>query len=241
MRIATFFLFFFCAILFSRNVELAIVRDLKDPECTEAKFRIWTRYFPKDARIIDAASLAHPEALADIKRIAIPAAPRILSLEMLGGLKRYVASGGLVITESIMNGIDTNGDFKEDFSLILPPAKRKAGHPCPGEWPPTGVCAHASIQIESVTPLFECPLSVGFNVNQANPLPFMFRNVIRADGNVIFTANAVGKGGGRKNRMPLVVVRNFGNGCFLFLPFHCERLVKNALSPQTLDWLTNQE
>ena len=41
--------------------------------------------------------------------------------------------------------------------------------------------------------------------------------------------------------MPLVVVRNVGKGTFLFLPFQVEHLVKNALSPQTLDWLTDQE
>lgn len=229
-----------CGCFYARDVELAIVREPKDPEFSEAKFRRWIRFFPKNVLFIDADSLSRPETLANIKRIVIPAAPRIFSAKMLDGMIKYAADGGLIITESIMNGIDHNGDFKEDFSLLRPYGKRKKGHPRPGDWPPTGVCAHASCKINAIEAVIECPLSTGFPVGKPVNIRFSFRNVIRADGNVIFTASAV-SGGGKKKVIPLVVLRNAGKGTFVFLPFQIERLVKNALSPKTLDWLTDQE
>lgn len=242
MKIAGFLLFIiFGGFIYARDVELVIVKETRDPEFSEKKFRNWTRFFPKTAGLIDASRLARPKDLANIKRIVIPAAPRIFSPEMIDGMIQYVADGGLIITESIMNGIDANGDFREDFSLFLAPAKRKKGHPRPNGWPPSGVIAHSTMKIESVTAVIECPLSKGFTVNKLTPVSFSFRNVIRADGNVIFTASAVAKNGRRKGSMPLVSVYNVGKGTFVFIPFQIEMLVKNALSTETLDWLTDQE
>ena len=190
---------------------------------------------------INASRLARPKELFHIKRIVIPAAPRIFSPEMIDGMIQYAADGGLIITESIMNGIDANGDFREDFSLFQAPAKRKKSHPRPNGWPPSGVIAHSSMKIESVTAVIECPLSKGFTVNKPMSVSFSFRNVIRADGNVIFTASAVTRNGRRKGSMPLASVYNVGKGTFVFIPFQIETLVKNALSAETLDWLTDQE
>ena len=84
-------------------------------------------------------------------------------------------------------------------------------------------------------------MSSGFTVGEPMPVSFHFRNVVRADGTVIFSAVATGQGGRRKNSMPLAVMRHSGKGAFLFLPLRMEKLVKNALSVQTLDWLTDQE
>ena len=242
MKISGLLLFFILSgFLYARDVELVIVKETRDPEFSEKKFRSWTRFFPKDARSIDASRLARPKELFHIKRIVIPAAPRIFSPEMIDGMIQYVADGGLIITESIMNGIDANGDFREDFSLFQAPAKRKKGHPRPNGWPPSGVIAHSSMKIESVTAVIECPLSKGFTVSKPMPVSFSFRNVIRADGNVIFTASAVARNGRRKGSMPLASVYNVGKGTFVFIPFQIETLVKNALSAETLDWLTDQE
>jgi hypothetical protein len=58
---------------------------------------------------------------------------------------------------------------------------------------------------------------------------------------VIFTASAVTRNGRRKGSMPLASVYNVGKGTFVFIPFQIETLVKNALSAETLDWLTDQE
>ena len=230
-----------CGFVFARDVELAIVREPRDPEFSEKKFRNWTRFFPENAKLIDADRLARPKELENIKRVVIPAAPRVFSPEMIDGIIQYVTDGGLIITESIMSGIDTDGDFKEDFSLLQAPAKRKKGHPRPKQWPPSGVHAHAAMKIESVTAMVECPLSHGFVVSKPVPVSFGFRNIIRADGNVIFTASAIAKNGRKKNSMPVAVVHNIGKGTFVFIPFRIETLVKNALSAETLDWLTDQE
>lgn len=230
-----------CGALSAREVEVAVVRETRDPEFREARFRTWTRFFPKDARIIDADALTRPGELAQYRRLVIPAAPRNFSPAMLDGLARYVEEGGLVITESIMSGIDTDGDFKEDFSLTAPLKKRKAGHPRPKAVPPTGVTASGDAAVESVTAKMECPLSAGFPAEQAVPVSFHFRNVRRADGIVVFTAAVTLKNDRKNAAMPLVTVRNSGKGAYLFLPFQMEKLVQNALSAQTLDWLTAQE
>ena len=242
MRFSGLLLFFILGgFLYARDIELVIVKETRDPEFSEKKFRSWIRFFPGNTGTIDAGRLARPKELANIKRIVIPAAPRIFSPEMIDGMIQYVSEGGLIITESIMNGIDANGDFREDYSLFQVPAKRPKGHPRPNLWPPSGVFAHSSMKIESVTSVIGCPLSKGFIVNKPMSVSFSFRNVIRTDGNVIFTASAVAKNGRKKNRMPLAVVHNIGKGTFVFIPFQIEMLVKNALSAETLDWLTDQE
>ena len=110
-NIVLLFCLLLCGFVFAREVELAIVKETRDPEFSEAKFLACIRYLPKEAYFINADELAHPEKLAKIKRIVIPAFPRIFTVEMLDGMERYVAEGGLIITDSIMNGIDTNGDF----------------------------------------------------------------------------------------------------------------------------------
>ena len=226
-------------ILPAREFEFALVKAADSPEFRERAFERTLAKFPENAPVIDASLLAKPEELKKYKRIFIYDVPRIFTLEQLDGMGKYVSEGGLLVTCSIMSDIDTNGDGKGDFSLITRIKKRKAGHPRPKDFPPTGVMAHSAVEIKRITAKMDCPLTENFKSNEAIPRSMNFRTVTLKNGIVIMTAEAILKNKKIDKQMPLVTICNRDKGSFVFMPFEKD-FIKNALSVQTLDWLTDQ-
>ena len=227
-------------ILSAGEIEYALVKAEKSPEFRPGVFKRTLAKFPADTPVIDASMLANAEELKKYKRIFIYDVPRIFTLEQLEGMEKYVSNGGLLVTCSIMSDIDTDGDGKGDFSLLDPIRKRKPGHPRPKDFPPTGVVAHSTAQVKSVTAVMDCPLTVNFKVNAATSRELPFRSVTLKNGIVVMSAEAVLKNKKVEKQMPLITICNRNKGSFIFMPFEKD-FIKNALSAQTLDWLTNQE
>ena len=229
-----------CSVLSAREFEYALVKAEKSPEFRANNYKRTLAKFPANTPVIDVDLLAKPEELKKYKRIFIYDVPRIFTVEQLSGMEKYVSEGGLLVTCSIISDIDTNGDGKGDFSLIARVKKRKAGHPRPNDFPPTGVMAHSAADIKSITAKMECPLSVGFKVNEAMPRNMHFRAVTLKNGIVVMSAEAVLKNKKVEKQMPLIAICNRDKGSFVFMPFEKD-FIKNALSAQTIDWLTDQD
>lgn len=228
-----------CAVLSAREFEYALVKAANSPEFRKGSYERTIAKFPAKTPVIDANLLAKPEELKKYKRIFIYDVPRIFTIEQLEGMEKYVSEGGLLVTCSIMSDIDTNGDGKGDFSLITKVKKRKAGHPRPQDFPPTGVTAQSSTEINSITAKIECPLTENFKLNEAIPRSMNFRSVTLKKGIVLMTANAILKNKKVNKQMPIMIICNRDKGSFVFMPFEKD-FIKNALREQTLDWLTDQ-
>ena len=228
------------ALLSAREVEFALVKAPQDPEFRSGVFQRVLAKFPPNTPVIDSKILAQPDELKKYKRIFIYDVPRIFTIEQLEGIEKYVSEGGLLVTCSIMSDIDIDHDGKGDFSLLTQFKKRKPGHPRPKDYPPTGILAHSSAQIQSVTAKLDCPLTENFAVNTPQAMNFSFRSVKLKSGIVIMTAQAVLKNKEVLKQMPLISVCNRNKGSFIFMPFE-KNFITNSLSSQTLDWLTDQE
>lgn len=223
------------------SVEVAIVQEPRAPEYREKTFQRNVKQVKLPCEFIDADLLARPAELAKYKRVVIFGTPMAFSEAALDGIQKYVEEGGLFISDTIFFGIDTNGDFKMDFSLIDPMGKRPADHPRRKEFPPTGVRASGNALVKSVTAVVECPLSQGFSLKEEKPVEFNFRYVKEAGATVILRCAAAYKGQESVEKgLPLVAIRNAGKGAYLFTPM-IEPFLDNAMSAETLDWLTAGE
>lgn len=252
MKKVLFVLALFCALVCLaaeavRSIELAVVREPRDPlykKSPEWRERCVRENAAKTGlpyEFIDCDALTRPEELRKYKRIAIFSYPGAFSKEMFDGLQKYVEEGGLYIGDTNFWGIDTNGDFVVDYSILERVLKRRpADHPYKEMIPPTGVWTSGFGDAESVTALIECPLSQGFETLKETPIePFQFRNASNADATVVLKCTMRRKGE-LQDKNVLVSIKNVGKGCYVFTPM-VDPYLKNAMSKETLDWLTDQE
>ncbi len=247
-----YILFFLClgiGALSAREFDVGILLDTRDPAYAEKKS--YQKLADEYKNKLTAMKLKIKEVNADIflpanqaeaakyKRIFIPFWHMVFPLQAYDGMNEYVRGGGLILTDSILSGIDTDGDFKMDYTTSLKKKQKKPDHPRQGFHAPTGVVAHSTVEVKNITSLAQCPVTLGLTSGETTPMNFKMRQVTNHRATVVVTGDGVRKDQEFK-AMPVVTFLHEGKGAFLYIPVNVELFFKNAFSEETLDWLCDQ-
>ena len=178
------------------------------------------------------------------RRILIPRHAFCFTPVMYAGMTAYVNDGGLLISNSILYGIDHNGDRKFDG--------KDGDTPWPGKrscFPTLGVFGHATASITNITVLVECPLSAGLPAGQVLDLGKILktRDTLNKSAEVVITGSGAIRHGEIRGR-PFLAYKHAGNGACVFAAPNLQdshpwirQIASNCFSRATLGWLTLQE
>jgi len=179
------------------------------------------------------------------KRIIISSAGIWFTPEMYEGMADYVKSGGLLITNSSLIGIDMNRNYKLDEE-----DKYQANEI-------VGVFGHASTQMNKILVEIECPLTKGIPKGEWIPLETKVsgRVTTNKSATVLIIAERYHPGWDDPNykgwkppkgNQPFLTFKHSGKGaCIYIVPVlgsakdkYLSIILKNCLSKETLEWLT---
>ncbi len=231
--------------------ELAIVSLASYPLSKAAKAEIlmlgeFAKTFGLEPDWVD-ADIFLPEQRAQCRqyrRILIPRHAFCFTPVMYAGMTAYVTTGGLLISNAILYGIDHNGDRKFD--------RQDGDTPWPGKrncFNTLGIFGHATAAISNIAVVLECPLSAGLPVGQALDLGKKLnpRDTLNKSAEVVVTGNGANRYGAIRNR-PFLAYKHAGNGACVFAAPNLQdshpcirQIASNCFSHATLAWLTLQE
>jgi len=186
------------------------------------------------------------------KRIVLSVAAYCFTPEMYEGITDYVKSGGLLITNSCLIFIDTNRNYKWEGSKV--DKSREA----PG-FETVGVYGHASVYMTKIKVKVECPLTRGLPVGKWVNLERRLQG--RVTKNYSATVLVIAERWSDKweipdykgwkppkGNQPFLTFKHLGKGACIYivprldfrsLKTKCiSTILKNALSKETLEWLT---
>jgi len=245
-------LLLFGFILFSKNVfsernkEVGVVEYKKfEWKSSDYCYKIYTKYlfdtisnlgFKPEWIEMDIFLPENKTERDRYKRIVISTSAIWFTPEMYEGMDDYVKSGGLLITNSSLIGIDINRNYKLDEG-----DKYEANEI-------VGVYGHASAQMSKIFVEIECPLTKGIPVGEWISLEAKVagRVTINKSATVLITSDRIYKEETSGNQ-PFLTYKHSGKGaCIYIVPVLLDleknkyllTILKNALSKETLEWLT---
>ena len=172
------------------------------------------------------------------KRLYIHAGAHWFTPAMYDAMEDYVRSGGLLVTNSSIFGIDTNGDYKlgrEDTWMKNPGNKT------------LGVSGSGTAYMTKMRVEVACPLTAGLERGGWVPLAkkIVGRKARNYGAKVVVTSDRIYKGK-PAGTQPMLTYRHAGKGaCIYIVPHmsdepHMKTILDNVLGKETLDWLTTQ-
>lgn len=173
------------------------------------------------------------------KRILIPAIAFWFSPEMYNGMTEYVKNGGLLITNSIMNGIDEDADYNRKGAKSF----GKPGNPL------VGVFGISTVQMNKIMIKENSPLSEGLSSGDWIELETKTSGsqTQNRSATVLIISDSLYKNKPSRQQ-PFLTYKHLGKGaCIYIVPAISVKnrfvfsILKNALSKNTLEWLTAGE
>jgi hypothetical protein len=179
------------------------------------------------------------------RRILMPRRALHFTPLMYAGMTRYVTDGGLLICNSILKGIDNDGD--REFNLDKGDSYWAGGKR--GCFSTMGVYGHSSVAITNINVEMDCLLSVGLPPGQLLDLERQIHtsDTLNQSAEVIITGIGTYKSDPIRNR-PFLAYKHTGKGACIFVAPHLmenhpciSQIASNCFSVKTLNWLTLQE
>lgn len=186
----------------------------------------------------------HKEERDRFKRIFIPSDALTFSPAMYEGMTDYVRSGGLLISNSALLGIDRNADYRLDV---------KSGDAMFYKRRPfetLGVHAHSTAYSAKIKSIVECPLTNGMPVGEERELggKHYMRCTTNVSATMVVAADLSYKEKRLFRRRPVVCLKHQDRGACIYISpsvlsgrGDIPLLFRNALSAETLEWLTAGE